>query len=500
MKDRTYIAIDLKSFYASVECVERGYDPLNTNLVVADSSRTDKTICLAVSPGLKSFGVPGRPRLFEVIQIVNNINLKRQRAYGQKLRYDSIYMDEVNYDKSARLSYVVAPPRMQFYIDYSNKIFNIYLKYIAPEDIHVYSIDEVFIDCTAYLNTYKMSARELAMKMVKEVFETTGITATVGIGTNLYLCKVAMDIVAKHMPADKDGVRIAYLDEKLYKEQLWDHLPLTDFWRIGKGIETRLNNLGLYTLGDVARCSINKEDILYKEFGINAELLIDHAWGIEPCTMKEIKTYRPMAKSLSKGQVLARPYRYDEVRTVVKEMCDDLILDMVEQGYITDEIVLTIGYDIINLKEEAIYGYSSIVVKKDYYGREAPKSGHGTVRLEEKTSSTTIIMDKTLELFERITNPDYLVRRINICFANLSLAKDKKQVDLIQQFSLFEDAEVAAKRKDQERKDLVKEKKLQEAIITIKNKYGKNSLLKGTNFEQGATQRDRNKFIGGHKA
>jgi len=500
VKERTYIAIDLKSFYASVECVERGYDPLNTNLVVADNSRTEKTICLAVSPALKSFGIPGRPRLYEVIQKVNDINLQRQRNYRNKLRYESIYMDEINYDKSAKLAYVVAKPRMQFYIDYSNRIFNIYLKYIAPEDIHVYSIDEVFIDCTAYLNTYKMSAHDLAMKMVKEVFETTGITATVGIGTNLYLCKVAMDIVAKHMPPDKDGVRIAYLNETLYKEQLWNHLPLTDFWRIGKGIETRLNNLGMYTIGDVARCSINKEDILYKEFGINAELLIDHAWGIEPCTMAEIKKYRPSAKSLTKGQVLSRPYRFDETRTIVKEMCDSLVLDMVEQGYITDQIVLTMGYDVINLKEEAIFGYSSIETKKDFYGRQAPKSGHGTVRLEEKTSSTNVIMDNTLALFDRITNPDYLVRRINLCFANLSFAKDKKEVEMYQQFSIFENPEEAAKKKDQERRDLVKEKKLQEAIITIKNKYGKNSLLKGTNFEQGATQRDRNKFIGGHKA
>lgn len=495
MKVRSYIAIDLKSFYASVECVERGLDPLNTNLVVADNSRTDKTICLAVSPALKSFGVPGRPRLFEVISKVKEIN--RQRALESRTREfkkQSIYLDELNKDKSIKLDYIVATPRMAFYMEYSTRVYNIYLKYIAPEDIHVYSIDEVFIDVTAYLNTYKMSAHELAMKLIHEVLDETGITATAGIGTNMYLAKVAMDIVAKHIPADKDGVRIAELDEISYREKLWNHTPMTDFWRVGRGIEARLKQHGLYTMGDVARCSIECEDILYKEFGINAELLIDHAWGIEPTVISEIKSYVPMAKSISQGQVLTRPYSFEEARIVTKEMADLIALDLVEKNYLTDTIVLSIMYDVSNLKEAGIKEFYHGEIVKDFYGRLAPKHAHGTIRIDHQTSSTVLIQNAVDELYERIVNCNLLVRRINIACCNLVTVENHQEEYI--PIDLFSDVNKQIKQEENEKK----ERNLQKAIIKIKNKYGKNSVLKGTNLEQGATTIERNKQIGGHKA
>jgi len=490
----------LKSFYASVECVERGYDPLNTNLVVADDSRTDKTICLAVSPALKSFGVPGRPRLFEVIANVKDINNARQKKYHRPLKKESIYMDELNADPSKRLSYVVARPRMQFYIDYSTRIYNIYLKYIAKEDIHVYSIDEVFIDVTGYLNTYKMSAQQLAMKLVNEILLETGITATVGIGNNLYLAKIAMDIEAKHMQADKNGVRIATLNEQSYKEKLWDHTPLTDFWRVGRGISKRLNELGLYTMGDVARCSIKNEDLLFKEFGINAELLIDHAWGKEPVEIKDIKAYIPSTKSLSVGQVLPRPYLYDETKIIIKEMVESLVLDMVEKKLVTDMIVLNIGYDIANLKEDGIANYRTFEVAKDFYGRAVPKGGHGTIRLDSMSSSSSLISQKTIELFEQIADQNLLTRRINIAFGNLQTYKSYSMELKYQQFDIFSDPSKQLQERIEKKQDDLKELRLQEAMIKIKNKYGKNALLKGTSYESSATSKQRNKMIGGHKA
>ncbi|MDO4198844.1 MAG: DNA methylase [Erysipelotrichaceae bacterium] len=495
MQVKTYIAIDLKSFYASVECVERGYDPLNTNLVVADDSRTDKTICLAVSPALKSFGVPGRPRLFEVIQKVKEINRKRAiDAHIREFRKKSIYLDELNKDKRTELDYIVACPRMSFYMEYSTKIYNIYLKYISSEDIHVYSIDEVFMDVTSYLNTYKMTPKELAMTIIRDVLKETGITATAGIGTNMYLCKVAMDIVAKHMPADENGVRIAELDEMSYREQLWEHVPLTDFWRVGRGYEERLHEHGLYTMGDVARCSIECEDILYKEFGINAELLIDHAWGIEPTEIKDIRSYTPETKSLGQGQVLHRPYTYDETKIIVKEMSELLSLDLVDKNLLTDTVVIQIGYDIQNMKEASIRDFYSGNVVKDMYGRLTPQHAHGTIRIDHKTSSTTILQKACVELFERIADCNLLARRVNITFCNLVDA-DKHEEEYIP-ISLFEDVE----EKIQEEKNEKRERNLQKALIHIKNRYGKNAILKGTNLEEGATTKDRNEQVGGHKS
>ncbi len=494
---KTYIAIDLKSFYASVECVERGYDPLNTNLVVADDSRTEKTICLAVSPALKSFGVPGRPRLYEVVQKVKEINRNRAIRYHRDLIEESIYMDELNNDPSKKLAYVVARPRMNFYMEYSTKIFGIYMKYISAEDMHVYSIDEVFIDATSYLKTYKMTARELAMKMVREVLEETGITATVGIGTNLFLAKVAMDVEAKHMEADKDGVRIAELDEETFRRNLWNHTPLTDFWRIGKGLTKRLNEMGLYTMGDIAEYSLKHEDRLFKEFGVNAELIIDHAWGYEPVEIKDIKAYKPESKSLGVGQVLSRPYKYEETKIVLKEMVESLSLDLVKQGYVSDQIVLTINYDVENIREKI--DISDMETKQDFYGRTAPKPAHGTIHLEYKTSSTVMLKKKTMELFERIIEKGLTVRKINVTFSELEKEENYKPVSLYQEFDLFTDAVAESKKKEKEYEDTKKEKKLQKAIISIKDKYGKNALLKGTDFEDAATQRERNKFIGGHR-
>lgn len=507
MSGKTYIAIDLKSFYASVECVERCLDPLTTNLVVADASRTEKTICLAVTPALKSFGIPGRPRLFDVVQKVREANAERRaKAPGRKLEGSSYNLDELNNNPSLEVSYIVAAPRMAYYMEYSTKIFDIYLRYIAPEDMHVYSVDEVFIDATSYLKTYKMTPRELTLKMIKDVLRETGVTATAGIGTNMYLCKIAMDIVAKKMPADEDGVRIAELDEMSYRKQLWNHVPLTDFWRVGPGYAKKLMENGLYTMGDVARCSIGKandyynEALLYKLFGINAELLIDHAWGWEPTTIAEIKSYKPQRNSLSTGQVLHCPYTATMAKTIVKEMTDLLVLDLVDKKLVTDQMVLTVGYDIDNLTDPAIKVKYHGEITTDRYGRQIPKHAHGTINLESATSSTKIIMKAVEELYDRIINWDLLVRRITVVASRVIPEKEAVKVESFEQLDLFTDYTAVEQAREQEKKELEKEKKIQQAVLDIKKKFGKNAVLKGMNFEEGATTRDRNAQIGGHKA
>lgn len=500
--NRTYIAIDLKSFYASVECVDRGLDPLTTNLVVADSSRTEKTICLAVSPSLKSYGVGGRARLFEVVQKVREVNYQRRMniPYGV-FTGKSWRNPELLEHPDWELDYIVAPPRMARYMQMSAQIYSVYLKYIAPEDIHVYSCDEVFMDVTAYLSTYKKTPHELAMTIVRDVLKQTGITATAGIGTNMYLCKVAMDIVAKHMPADKDGVRIAELDEKSYRENLWNHRPLTDFWRCGKGIAQKLAMYGIETMGQIARLSVKNEDVLYKLFGVNAELLIDHAWGWEPCTMDYIKSYRPETNSLSSGQVLHEPYTFKKARVVIKEMADAISMDLLDKGLVTDQLVVTVGYDRTSLENPEIRSKYRGPVVKDYYGREVPKSAHGTANLDRQTSSTTLIMTAVENLFDRIVNKNLLVRRLNITTNHVVLeSRVKKQDDKMVQLDLFTDYEILAKQKKEEEERLAKERRMQEALLAIKKQFGKNAILRGLNFEDGATAKDRNEQIGGHKA
>ncbi|MBE5960531.1 MAG: DNA methylase [Lachnospiraceae bacterium] len=505
--NRTYIAIDLKSFYASVECIERNLDPLTTNLVVADASRTEKTICLAVSPSLKQYGISGRARLFEVVQRVKEVNAERRiQAPGHKLTEksydDTVLKSSPNYE----VSFIAAPPRMAFYIEYSTRIYNIYLKYIAPEDIHVYSIDEVLMDVTNYLKTYGLSAKELARKMILEVLKETGITAAAGIGTNLYLCKIAMDIVAKHVPADENGVRIATLDEISYRKLLWNHRPLTDFWRVGKGYAKKLEERGLYTMGDIARCSIGKandfynEDMLYRLFGINAELLIDHAWGWEPCTIADVKAYKPRTNCLSSGQVLHCPYDYKKARLIVREMLELLMLDLVDKGLVTNQIVLTVGYDIENLNNPEILRTYKGEITTDHYGRKTPKHAHGTANLGRRTSSTKLATDAVLNLYDEIINPDLSVRRINIVANNLIAESEAKEEDSFEQLSLFPDfgAEEAKRKKEEEA--LEREKKLQKVMLDVKKKFGKNAILKGTNLEEGAMTIERNKQIGGHKA
>lgn len=507
MDNRTYIAIDLKSFYASVECVERGLDPLTTNLVVADASRTEKTICLAVSPSLKSYGIPGRPRLFEVVQKIREVNIERKNKIPEK-RFSGSSYDALRLAESEQLevSYITAPPRMAYYMEYSTKIFDIYLRYVAPEDMHVYSVDEVFIDATAYLKNYKMTAHELAHKMIKDVLSQTGVTATAGIGTNLYLCKIAMDIVAKKMPADKDGVRIAHLDERSYRELLWDHTPLTDFWRVGPGYAKKLKENGMFTMGDVARCSLGKaneyynEDLLYKLFGVNAELLIDHAWGWEPVGIADIRSYRPQKNSISSGQVLSCPYSVQKAKLIVKEMTDLLVLDLVDKKLVTDQIVLTVGYDIKNLEDAKTRRRYKGEVTTDRYGRSVPKHAHGTIHLPEQTSSTKMIMKAVEELYDRIINPDLLVRRVTVTADHVVYEKDVVKKPLYEQMDLFTDYAVLEKEKIEKEKEREKERRIQQAILDIQKKYGKNALLKGMNFEEGATTRARNEQIGGHKA
>ena len=507
MPDKTYIAIDLKSFYASVECMERGLDPMRTNLVVADSSRTSKTICLAVSPSLKAYGIPGRPRLFEVIRKVGEINaLRRQNAPGHTLSGASCLDEDLKKDPSLAVDYITAPPQMARYMEISARIYEVYLKYIAPEDIHVYSIDEVFIDASAYLNTYQMTARELARKMILDVLNTTGITAAAGIGPNLYLSKVAMDIEAKHIPADEYGVRIAELDEMSYRRLLWSHRPLTDFWRIGRGYAKKLEAQGLFTMGDIARCSIGKpsdyynEDLLYRMFGVNAELLIDHAWGWEPCTMADIKAYKPESSSVGSGQVLHCPYPFDKARLVVKEMVDQLVLDLVDKGLATDQIVLTVGYDIDNLKDPALKKSYQGEIKTDRYGRNVPKHAHGTAGLNGYTSSTRRITMAVLELFDRIVDARLLVRRITMAAEHVIPESEAKSQTCFEQLDLFTDYSALLKQQEEEKEELAREKKIQQAMLEIKRKYGKNAVLKGMNLQEGATAMDRNNQIGGHRA
>ena len=503
MKEKVYIAIDLKSFFASQECVSRGLDPLTTNLVVADSSRTEKTICLAVTPSLKSYGISGRARLFEVVQKVREVNaVRRERAPGRKFTGSSFHDPDLKRDPTLALDYIVAPPRMGDYMACSTKVYHVYLKYVAPEDIHVYSIDEVFIDATPYLRTYGLSPQELARKIIRDVLDTTGITATAGIGTNLYLAKVALDIVAKHVEPDAQGVRIASLDEMSYRRLLWDHKPLTDFWRVGRGYARKLEKHGLHTMGDVARCSLggagefHNEALLYKLFGVNAELLIDHAWGWEPCTISDIKAYKPESNSVGSGQVLHCAYTAEKAKLIVREMTDLLVLDLVDKGLVTDQMVLTVGYDIENLTDPKRRIAYRGEVTTDPYGRKIPKHAHGTANLGRRTSSTRLITEAVMELFDRIVDGNLLVRRVNLV-ANHVLPETAVQQELAcDQLNLFSDAA------DKEAEDalLEREKRRQQAVLSIRKKYGKNAILKGMNYEEGATTRERNAQIGGHKA
>ena len=506
-KSKTYIAIDLKSFYASVECRERNRDPLTTNLVVADPSRTEKTICLAVSPSLKKYGLSGRARLFEVIQKVKAANnIRKIKAPNHVFCGSSDDSLALQKKPSLKIDYIIAPPRMAHYMEYSTKIYNIYLKYIAPEDIHIYSIDEVFIDVTHYLSTYNMTARELAMTMIQDILSTTGITATAGIGTNMYLCKIAMDIVAKHIEPDKNGVRIAELDEMSYRRLLWNHRPITDFWRVGRGYSKKLEKIGLYTMGDIARCSIGKptdyynEELLYKLFGINAELLIDHAWGYEPCTMEDVKTYKPETNSISSGQVLHCPYEFDKARLVVKEMTDLMVLDLVDKGLVTNQIVLTIGYDIENITDKNRSQSYKGTVTTNYYGKKVPKPAHGTTNLPKQTSSTTLITNAVMELYDKIVNKKLLIRRINIVANKLVDEHSVKNANKYEQLDLFTDYEILKKQREKENAESEREKRMQNTILNIKKKFGKNAILKGMNLQEGATAKDRNNQIGGHKA
>ena len=499
--ERTYIAIDLKSFYASVECMERGLDPLTTNLVVADVSRTDKTICLAVSPSLKAFHIPGRARLFEVRQRVKEVNCARlERAPGHRFSGSSYLAPELEADPSLKLDFIAAVPQMKKYMEYSVRIYNIYLKYIAAEDIHVYSVDECFMDVTNYLSLYRMTAHQLAVKMIREVLAETGITATGGIGSNLYLCKIAMDIMAKHVPADADGVRIAELNEESYRRQLWDHTPITDFWRVGRGYAARLARMGLLTMGDVAACSVHDEELLYKAFGVNAELLIDHAWGWEPVTIADIKAYRPEKNSIGSGQVLTHPYPCDKGRLLVREMADDLVLTLVEKGLATDQIILDIGYDIENLKDPARAASYTGPIVTDRYGRSVPKPAHGSIRLGEHSSSTRLILDKSLELYDRIADPTLLIRRLNICAADVLREEECTGGTQYEQLDLFTDYAAEEEQRMHERDRKQKEKQLQHAALSIKKRFGKNALLKGSDLEEGATAIERNNQVGGHKA
>lgn len=498
--DRVYAAIDLKSFFASVECRKRNLNPLTTNLVVADNTRTEKTICLAISPSMKAYGLPGRARLFEVMQKVKNVNNGRRMLAHNKTFSGKSYNDiELKKDKNLELDYIIAPPHMASYMEYSTKIYNIYLKYISSEDIFPYSIDEVFCDLTSYINTYKLSPRELVTKIIKDIYDTTGITATAGIGTNLFLCKVAMDIVAKHVEPNSYGVRIAELDERSFREKLWNHKPITDFWRVGKGYAKRLEKYRMFTMGDVARCSVENEDLLYKIFGVNAELLIDHSWGWECATIKSVKECKPENRSLCSGQVLHCPYDYDQTKLIIKEMADEITLDMVEKHFVTDMLVLTIEYDIENLKNAEYSKFYNGEIKEDRYGRRVPKPAHGTFRLENKTFSTRIISNGFVQLFDRIINKNLLVRKIYLTVGNLTDENELKKVEKYEQVNLFTNYGELAKKEEEERIKLEKEHKIQSAIIGIKNKYGKNAIIKGMDLEESATTIQRNGQIGGHQ-
>jgi DNA polymerase V len=507
LAEKTYLAIDLKSFYASVECVQRGLDPLTTNLVVADESRTEKTICLAVTPSLKAHGISGRARLFEVVQRVGEVNaLRRQKAPGRVLRGRSYLAKELEADPSLELTYLVAPPQMARYMQVSAAIYNVYLRFVAPEDIHVYSIDEVFIDATDYLRIYRLCAHDFARKLIREVLSETGITATAGIGTNLYLAKIAMDIGAKRIAPDEDGVRIAELDERSYRQSLWSHRPLTDFWRVGRGYAKKLEEQGLYTMGDIARCSIGEkgdyynEDLLYKLFGVNAELLIDHAWGWEPCTIADIRAYKPENNSISSGQVLQHPYTAEKGRLIVREMTDLLVLDLVDKGLVTDQMVLTVGYDIENLSDpKRMAGYRGPVTA-DHYGRRVPKSAHGSINLGQKTSSTKAILEAVTALYDRIVDKNLLVRRMYVVANHVVEEAAMTPDEEVEQMDLFTDYEERDRLKAAQNAAREREKRMQHAVLDIQKKFGKNAILKGMNYEEGATTRERNGTVGGHKA
>lgn len=507
MNNRTYLCIDLKSFYASVECRERGLDPMTTNLVVADASRTAKTICLAVTPSLKKYGISGRARLFEVIQRLKQVNAERLlRVPGREFIGSSCDAEELKAHPELEIGYIAAPPRMAYYLEYSTRIYNVYLKYVAPEDIHVYSIDEVFMDITSYLPAAGVSPYEFAKKIILDVMDTTGITATAGMGTNMYLAKVAMDIVAKHISADEDGVRIAELDEMSYRKKLWSHKPLTDFWRVGKGYIKKLESVGIFTMGDIARCSIGKEneyyneDLLYKMFGVNAELLIDHAWGWEPCTIKDVKSYKPESNSIGSGQVLHCAYEYEKAKIIVREMADLLALDLVDKGLVTDQLVLTVSYDIENLTDPERRKAYTGPIKTDHYGRKAPAHAHGTVNLKKRTSSSRVIMEAITGLYEEIVNSKLLIRRVNLVANHVVNETLQEECTKVEQLDLFTDYSALEKQQEAENAEREKEKKMQTAMLDIKKKYGKNAILKGMNLQEGATTRDRNRQIGGHKA
>ena len=501
MKERIYIAFDLKSFYASVECRERGLDPMDTNLVVADESRTDKTICLAVTPPLKSCGISGRGRLFEVKQRVIEVNSERRyRAPQHKLSGSSYLFSELQANPSLAIDFIIAPPRMACYMEYSTRIYTIYMKYAAPEAIVVYSIDEVFIDVTDYLDAFQLSPHMLAMKIIQDILSETGITATAGIGTNLFLCKVAMDIVAKHIPPDKNGVRIAELNEMSYRQMLWSHQPLTDFWRVGHGYARKLKEHGMFTMGDVALCSVAHEELLYTLFGKNAELLIDHAWGWEPCTIKDIKAYRPTSQSLGSSQVLPCPYSAEKARLVLREMAEQLVLDLADKKLVTDQLVLTVGYDIENLAvPQRCSNYQGPVVL-DSYGRQIPRHAHGTASLSCHTASSKELIRAASDLFDRIVNPILLIRRLSITANHTVPERSVSTPILYEQMNLFTDYAALEKRRKKKQAELERDKKLQQAILTIKKKYGRNAILRGMSLEEGATARERNKQIGGHKA
>ena len=498
--DRIFACIDLKSFYASVECVDRKLDPLNTNLVVADRGRTEKTICLAVTPSLKQYGLKGRARLFEVVQKIKEVNYQRKKENNYRKFTGKSYLDsEIKKNPNLEVGYIIAPPRMRRYMEYSTKIYNIYLKYLAPEDVYVYSIDEVFCDLTNYLNYYKLEPQELITKIIKDVYDNTGVTATAGIGTNMYLAKVCMDIVAKHADANEFGVRLDYLDEMKYRHILWNHRPLTDFWRIGPGIAKKLEQNRMYTMGDVARCSIKNEDLLYKLFGVNAELLIDHAWGYEPTIIEDVRNYKPESNSISSGQVLHTPYNYLKARLIIKEMIELLSLDLVNKHVVTSQLVITIGYDIENLTNPEISRKYFGEVTVDQYGRSIPKHSHGTINIPFNTSSTVILTKKCLDLFDRIINKDLLVRRINICACNIKKEDEVKEEIAFEQLDLFSDSIVKVEEEKKLKEQQIEEKELQRVILNIKNKYGSNAILKSMNLEDGATTIDRNKQVGGHQ-
>ena len=488
----TYICIDLKSFYASVECVLRGLDPLTTNLVVADVSRTEKTICLAVSPSLKAYHIPSRARLFEVIQSVKEINRERKIKNGNKPFRAKSYLAKELEDYSVELDYIAATPQMAKYIEFSSKIYQIYLKYIDASDIHVYSIDEVFMDVTHYLKMYKMTAEELVRTIIKEIYSKTGITATGGIGTNLYLAKIAMDIEAKKKEADEYGVRIAYLDENLYKKSLWSHMPITDFWRIGNGIARRLAKYGIYTMGDVARCAIENEELLFKEFGVNAEILIDHSFGIETVTIPDIKSYRPESTSVTVGQVIHCAYEKEKALLVVKEMTYELYEQLLEKHMLTNQIALAIGYDIE--QKNPYYGEYAL----DMYGRKVPKSIHSSINLDGYTNSFELLKRASTLLFDKLCDSNLLVRRLFIVATHTIDESDyvKKEKRL----TLFDDPDEVKNNETKEKKREEKERSVEKTILNLKKKFGKNAVIKGLDLDKDGTTINRNKEIGGHKA